>query len=146
MCGLLGWHYGLGFVFALEKRGYVKAGPWTPEATVVCGNNMPSRAPCASAFLFCARWDRQPRFGHTTQVEHPEAVSQLHREYLRGIDLLAINFCPAFHFAGRTRTRNSRTNTSHLTELAQCQITPEQPAATSCRHSRSSPPVFAFLH
>jgi hypothetical protein len=21
-------------VFALEKRGYVKAGPWTPEATV----------------------------------------------------------------------------------------------------------------
>jgi len=23
-----------GFVFALEKRGYVTAGPWTPEATV----------------------------------------------------------------------------------------------------------------
>ncbi len=23
-----------GFVFALEKRGYVKAGPWTPEAAV----------------------------------------------------------------------------------------------------------------
>ena len=23
-----------GFVFALEKRGYVKAGPWTPEAVV----------------------------------------------------------------------------------------------------------------
>lgn len=23
-----------GFVFALEKRGYVKAGPWTPEANV----------------------------------------------------------------------------------------------------------------
>lgn len=23
-----------GFVFALEKRGYVKAGPWTPEATM----------------------------------------------------------------------------------------------------------------
>merc|ERR1719213_410633 len=22
-----------GFVFELEKRGYVKAGPWTPEAT-----------------------------------------------------------------------------------------------------------------
>ncbi|XP_072904319.1 betaine--homocysteine S-methyltransferase 1 [Hemitrygon akajei] len=38
-----------GFVFALEKRGYVKAGPWTPEAT----------------------------------VEHPEAVKQLHREFLR---------------------------------------------------------------
>nr|XP_005990768.1 PREDICTED: betaine--homocysteine S-methyltransferase 1 isoform X1 [Latimeria chalumnae] len=38
-----------GFVFALEKRGWVRAGPWTPEAT----------------------------------VEHPEAVRQLHREFLR---------------------------------------------------------------
>uniref|UniRef100_T1JFQ0 Hcy-binding domain-containing protein n=1 Tax=Strigamia maritima TaxID=126957 RepID=T1JFQ0_STRMM len=44
-----------GYVFALEKRGYVKAGPWTPEAT----------------------------------VEHPEAVSQLTREFLRaGADVL----------------------------------------------------------
>ena len=23
-----------GFVFSLEKRGYVKAGPWTPEAAI----------------------------------------------------------------------------------------------------------------
>uniref|UniRef100_UPI003AAADDCC betaine--homocysteine S-methyltransferase 1-like isoform X4 n=1 Tax=Centroberyx gerrardi TaxID=166262 RepID=UPI003AAADDCC len=38
-----------GFVFALEKRGYVKAGPWTPEAA----------------------------------AEYPEAVRQLHREFLR---------------------------------------------------------------
>ncbi|XP_068995202.1 betaine--homocysteine S-methyltransferase 1-like [Embiotoca jacksoni] len=38
-----------GFVIALEKRGYVKAGPWTPEASVT----------------------------------HPEAVRQLHREFLR---------------------------------------------------------------
>lgn len=38
-----------GFVFALEKRGYVKAGPWTPEAV----------------------------------LEHPEAVRQLHSEFLR---------------------------------------------------------------
>lgn len=38
-----------GFVFALEKRGYVKAGPWTPEAV----------------------------------IENPEAVKQLHREFLR---------------------------------------------------------------
>uniref|UniRef100_A0A1W7RAE1 Betaine--homocysteine S-methyltransferase 1 n=1 Tax=Hadrurus spadix TaxID=141984 RepID=A0A1W7RAE1_9SCOR len=44
-----------GFVFALEKRGYVKAGPWTPEAS----------------------------------VEHPEAVRQLHREFLRaGSDVM----------------------------------------------------------
>jgi len=38
-----------GFVFALEKRGYVKAGPWTPESV----------------------------------IEHPDAVMQLHREFLR---------------------------------------------------------------
>lgn len=38
-----------GFVVALEKRGYVKAGPWTPEAV----------------------------------AEYPEAVRQLHREFLR---------------------------------------------------------------
>lgn len=25
-----------GFVFALEKRGYVRAGPWTPEVNVEC--------------------------------------------------------------------------------------------------------------
>merc|ERR1711970_1450108 len=37
-----------GFIFALEKRGFVKAGPWTPEAT----------------------------------VEHPDAVRQLHKEFL----------------------------------------------------------------
>lgn len=44
-----------GFVFALEKRGYVTAGPWTPEAA----------------------------------VEHPEAVKQLHREFLRsGSDVM----------------------------------------------------------
>jgi len=49
-----------GFVFALEKRGYVEAGPWTPEAV----------------------------------IEHPEAVKQLHREYLRaGSDV-----CQAFTF------------------------------------------------
>ncbi|KAI0214242.1 Betaine--homocysteine S-methyltransferase 1 [Lamellibrachia satsuma] len=44
-----------GFVFALEKRGYVKAGPWTPEVN----------------------------------IEHPEAVRQLHREFLRaGADIM----------------------------------------------------------
>lgn len=44
-----------GFVFSLEKRGYVKAGPWTPEAA----------------------------------VEHPDAVKNLHREFLRaGSDVM----------------------------------------------------------
>ncbi|CAH3139041.1 unnamed protein product [Pocillopora meandrina] len=44
-----------GFLFCMERRGYVKAGVWTPEAT----------------------------------VEHPEAVLQLHREFLRaGADVM----------------------------------------------------------
>ncbi|XP_063050462.1 betaine--homocysteine S-methyltransferase 1-like [Engraulis encrasicolus] len=44
-----------GYVFQLERRGYVKGGPWTPEAV----------------------------------VEHPEAVRQLHREFLRaGADVM----------------------------------------------------------
>ncbi|XP_077978407.1 betaine--homocysteine S-methyltransferase 1-like [Glandiceps talaboti] len=43
------------FVFVLEKRGYVKAGPWTSEAS----------------------------------VQHPDAVRQLSREYLRaGADVI----------------------------------------------------------
>ncbi|XP_031566006.1 betaine--homocysteine S-methyltransferase 1-like [Actinia tenebrosa] len=44
-----------GMTYCLEKRGYVKAGEWTPECT----------------------------------VEHPEAVRQLHREFLRaGADVI----------------------------------------------------------
>ncbi|XP_029915138.1 betaine--homocysteine S-methyltransferase 1-like [Myripristis murdjan] len=44
-----------GYVLQLERRGYVKAGHWTPEAA----------------------------------VEHPEAVLQLHREFLRaGADVM----------------------------------------------------------
>lgn len=44
-----------GMTFCLEKRGYVKAGPWTPECT----------------------------------VESPEAVRQVHREFLRaGADVI----------------------------------------------------------
>merc|ERR1719186_589141 len=44
-----------GFLFELEKRGYITAGPFTPEVV----------------------------------VEHPEAVKQLHREFLRcGSDVM----------------------------------------------------------
>lgn len=61
-----------GFVFALEKRGYVKAGPWTPEAC----------------------------------IEHPEAVKQLHREFLRaGADVMQ-----AFTFYGSDDKLKNRGN------------------------------------
>jgi len=61
-----------GFVFALEKRGYVKAGPWTPEAC----------------------------------IEHPEAVRQLHREFLRaGADVMQ-----AFTFYGSDDKLKNRGN------------------------------------
>lgn len=63
-----------GFVFALEKRGYVKAGPWTPEAT----------------------------------VENPEAVRQLHREFLRaGADVMQ-----AFTFYATDDKLENRGNTA----------------------------------
>jgi len=63
-----------GFVFALEKRGYVKAGPWTPEAA----------------------------------VEEPEAVTQLHREFLRaGADVMQ-----AFTFYASEDKLTNRGNTA----------------------------------
>merc|ERR1711970_463207 len=63
-----------GFVFALEKRGYVKAGPWTPESA----------------------------------VEDPEAVRQLHREFLRaGSDVMQ-----AFTFYASEDKLTNRGNTA----------------------------------
>lgn len=41
-----------GFVFALEKRGYVKAGPWTPEATV----EYPEAGRITPFSVFAQRW------------------------------------------------------------------------------------------
>nr|XP_058963591.1 betaine--homocysteine S-methyltransferase 1-like [Pocillopora verrucosa] len=59
-----------GFLYALERRGYVTAGPYTPECT----------------------------------VEHPEAVRQLHREFLRaGADVMQ-----AFTFNGTQESIVSR--------------------------------------
>uniref|UniRef100_A0A3Q2CUD6 Betaine--homocysteine S-methyltransferase 1-like n=1 Tax=Cyprinodon variegatus TaxID=28743 RepID=A0A3Q2CUD6_CYPVA len=66
-----------GFVFALEKRGYVKAGPWTPEATVT----------------------------------HPEAVRQLHREFLRA----GANVMQAFTFYASDDKLENRGQTLKLT-------------------------------
>ena len=44
-----------GYLLELEKRGYVQAGPFTPEVV----------------------------------IEHPDALAQLHREFLRaGVDVL----------------------------------------------------------
>jgi len=66
-----------GFVFALEKRGYVKAGPWTPEAA----------------------------------VEHPDAVRQLHREFLRaGADVMQ-----AFTFYASDDKLSNRGNKAEAT-------------------------------
>ncbi|KAI8479601.1 hypothetical protein Bbelb_390450 [Branchiostoma belcheri] len=82
-----------GFVFALEKRGYVKAGPWTPEAT----------------------------------VEHPEAVRQLHREFVRaGADV-----CQTFTFyASDDKLENrgnyaNKTHTGSKINQAACDIAKE---------------------
>jgi betaine-homocysteine S-methyltransferase len=63
-----------GFAMTLEKRGYVKAGPWTPECV----------------------------------VEHPEAVLQLHKEFIRcGADV-----AQAFSFYASEDKLNNRGNTA----------------------------------
>lgn len=46
-----------GFVFALEKRGYVKAGPWTPEATVT----HPEAGKTDSTHICCIQNHMRPR-------------------------------------------------------------------------------------
>ncbi|XP_068430793.1 betaine--homocysteine S-methyltransferase 1 [Clinocottus analis] len=66
-----------GFVFALEKRGYVKAGPWTPEAA----------------------------------AEHPEAVRQLHREFLRA----GANVMQTFTFYASDDKLENRGHTQRFT-------------------------------
>uniref|UniRef100_UPI003AAFF151 betaine--homocysteine S-methyltransferase 1 isoform X1 n=1 Tax=Centroberyx gerrardi TaxID=166262 RepID=UPI003AAFF151 len=66
-----------GFVFALEKRGYVKAGPWTPEAA----------------------------------AEHPEAVRQLHREFLRA----GSNVMQTFSFYASDDKLENRGNAQRFT-------------------------------
>ena len=42
-----------GFVFALEKRGYVKAGPWTPEAVIE--NPEAGRKKLSKLHYFCQK-------------------------------------------------------------------------------------------
>lgn len=43
-----------GFVFALEKRGYVQAGPWTPEAAAEHPEaGTTAAAACPSLFTVC---------------------------------------------------------------------------------------------
>uniref|UniRef100_A0A8C5EDY7 Betaine--homocysteine S-methyltransferase 1-like n=1 Tax=Gouania willdenowi TaxID=441366 RepID=A0A8C5EDY7_GOUWI len=69
-----------GFVFALEKRGYVKAGPWTPEAA----------------------------------AEHPEAVRQLHREFLRA----GANVMQTFTFYASDDKLENRGNGQQINEAA----------------------------
>ncbi|XP_045141146.1 S-methylmethionine--homocysteine S-methyltransferase BHMT2 [Echinops telfairi] len=59
-----------GFLFTLEKRGYVKAGLWTPEAV----------------------------------VEHPNAVRQLHMEFLRA----GSNVMQTFAFSASEDTTESK--------------------------------------
>ncbi|KAJ8339298.1 hypothetical protein SKAU_G00360840 [Synaphobranchus kaupii] len=80
-----------GFVFALEKRGYVKAGPWTPEAA----------------------------------AEHPEAVRQLHREFLRA----GSNVMQTFTFYASDDKLENRGNvlsyTGHQINEAACDLARE---------------------
>jgi len=67
-----------GFVFALEKRGYVKAGPWTPEAAVehpeaVLGLHrefLRAGSDVMQAFTFYASDDKLDNRGHGAAEKH----------------------------------------------------------------------------
>lgn len=67
-----------GYVFALEKRGYVKAGPWTPEATVeypeavrqLAREFLRAGADVMQAFTFYASEDKLENRGNKAQELH----------------------------------------------------------------------------
>jgi len=67
-----------GYVFALEKRGYVKAGPWTPEATVeypdavrqLAREYLRAGADVMQAFTFYGSDDKLENRGNVSQEKH----------------------------------------------------------------------------
>ncbi|XP_033099856.1 betaine--homocysteine S-methyltransferase 1-like [Anneissia japonica] len=71
-----------GYVFALEKRGYVKAGPWTPEAAVehpeavrqLAREFGRSGADVMQAFTFYASDDKLENRGNKSQEKHTGAM------------------------------------------------------------------------
>jgi len=79
-----------GFVFALEKRGYVKAGPWTPESV----------------------------------IEHPDAVMQLHREFLRAGSTVmqAFTFYASDDKLKNRGNKSSETHTCAAINRAACDL------------------------
>lgn len=70
-----------GYVFAMEKRGYVKAGPWTPEATVeypeavrqLAREFLRAGSDVMQAFTFYASDDKLENRGNTAQETHSGA-------------------------------------------------------------------------
>jgi betaine-homocysteine S-methyltransferase len=77
-----------GFVFALEKRGYVKAGPWTPEAAI-------EHPDAGTSIIFMHRHNRKKgsnnAFIHSSLLIMVNLLSVigLHREFLRaGSDVM----------------------------------------------------------
>ncbi|XP_033634391.1 betaine--homocysteine S-methyltransferase 1-like [Asterias rubens] len=67
-----------GYVFALEKRGYVKAGPWTPEATVeypeavrqLAREFLRAGSDVMQAFTFYGSDDKLENRGNVSQKKH----------------------------------------------------------------------------
>ncbi|XP_038071969.1 betaine--homocysteine S-methyltransferase 1-like [Patiria miniata] len=71
-----------GYVFALEKRGYVKAGPWTPEAAVefpdavrqLAREFLRAGSDVMQAFTFYGSDDKLENRGNVSQEKHTGAV------------------------------------------------------------------------
>jgi len=101
-----------GFVFALEKRGYVKAGPWTPEACVenpdaVVGLHrefLRAGADVMQAFTFYASDDKLVNRGNTagktfTGAEINRRASELAKQVAAEGDALTLGGicqCPTY--------------------------------------------------
>lgn len=98
-----------GFVFALEKRGYVKAGPWTPEAAAEHpeAGKPPHCFPSSSVnpVWWQIRWEQ--RNNRHLLV----AVRQLHREFLRA----GANVMQTFTFYASDDKLENRGHTQRFT-------------------------------
>ncbi|XP_039250161.2 betaine--homocysteine S-methyltransferase 1-like [Styela clava] len=99
-------------IFTLERRGYVKAGPWTPEAT----------------------------------VEYPDAVLQLHREFVRaGADV--VQTCTFYASDGKltfAKDKNEITHTSVELNDAACKLARKAADENGCLVCGGISPVPAF--
>lgn len=118
-----------GFVFALEKRGYVKAGPWTPEATVT--HPEAGKTGSTKHTLYPKPHEVQRYTVLTFNVTKSPSVRQLHREFLRA----GANVMQTFTFYASDDKLENRGQSLKYTVSTQIQHF-EATIAESCRSGK----------